>query len=82
MNPLQVLNAIPKYGQHLYNGQHYSIKYCMKQTEQIVEKLKELKRLYPELIVYYAKTGRVLFGGTFPRTSNFAHDKQRLLGLK
>jgi hypothetical protein len=82
MNTLETLKKIPAFGRHLYNGQHYSIKYCMNATDALLTKLNELKQRHPELIIYKAKTGRVLFGGTFNVNSTFAQDKQRLLGLK
>ena len=82
MNTLDILKKIPAFGRHLYNGQHYSIKYCMNATQSLLDKLDQLKAKHPELHIYKAKTGRVLFGGTFHVNSSFAQDKQRLLGLK
>lgn len=80
---LQTLNKIPAYGRCLYNGQHYSIKYAVNATEDILDKLQKLKSKHPELVIYKAKTTkRVLFGGTFSVSGTFATDKQTIMGLK
>lgn len=82
-NPLETLNKIAAYGKSFYNGQHYSIKYAMKATEDLMDRLTKLKGKHPELVIYKAKTtNRVLFGGTFHVNSSFAYDRVQMLGLK
>jgi hypothetical protein len=76
---LEKLRLIPAYGKAVYAGNSYSIKFCNKATERVRQAVLELNKKYPELIVYFAKTGKVIYGGQFPSNSNFFSDWTRIV---
>lgn len=76
MEPLDQLLKIPNFGKQIFNGAHYSVKFRVPADQK--EAVQNLARRHPQMLVHYAKTGFVIFGGTFSRTSEFMNDCKRL----
>lgn len=79
-NPLTLLMQIRSFGRPVSAGQHYRIKYRKLNTPELAADLERLKTRYPELLVYKASTGYILFGGTFSTSSNFMHEIGLVMG--
>lgn len=78
---LSKLNRIRHWGIPEYCGNYYFIKFRIPVDSFLWPHIKTLKARYPEMILYTAKTGYWLIGGTFSRTSNFAFEVKRYLKI-
>lgn len=75
---LKELFAIPGWGQTNYCGDYFTIKYCFKASAETEQRVAILKRRYPHLYAYKAKTGNILFGGRFHKNEGFLQDRERV----
>lgn len=80
MDALTTLLKIPAFGRQLFNGSYYSVKFRVPEAHK--ENIVKLGRKYPEMKMYHATTGFIIFGGTFPQRSEFMNDCKRLLTPK